>query len=121
MDRARPPTIAFCKEHTRAWANIFHALALTGLLPAADRLHESPSALLRFRRKWGGGDPHLARRARTINIHALASPFCCPVAFLMTGSQVADCTAADADIHVRSRCRGPVRCGDVSCRDDPSR
>jgi transposase len=35
------------------------------------------------------------RGGRTTKIHALTDAFCRPIAFLLTGGQVADCTAAD--------------------------
>jgi transposase len=40
------------------------------------------------------GDRPLARRPTT-KIHALTDRFCRPIAFLLTGGQVADCVAAD--------------------------
>ena len=36
-----------------------------------------------------------SRGGRTTKIHALTDRFCRPIAFLLTGGQVADCTAAD--------------------------
>ena len=36
-----------------------------------------------------------SRGGRTTKIHALTDHFCRPIAFLLTGGQVADCTAAD--------------------------
>ncbi len=36
-----------------------------------------------------------SRGGRTTKIHALSDEHCRPVAFLLTGGQVADCTAAD--------------------------
>ena len=36
-----------------------------------------------------------SRGGRTTKIHALTDGFCRPLAFLLTGGQVADCTAAD--------------------------
>ena len=37
-----------------------------------------------------------SRGGRTTKIHALTYRFCRPLAFLLTGGQVADCSAADA-------------------------
>lgn len=37
-----------------------------------------------------------SRGGRTTKIHALTDALCCPIAFLLTGGQVADCIAADA-------------------------
>jgi hypothetical protein len=37
-----------------------------------------------------------SRGGRTTKIHALTDRFCRPIAFLLTGGQVADCIAADA-------------------------
>jgi len=64
----------------------------------ADRLHGSPGASLRVRRKRGERSQAIGRSrgGRTTKIHALTDAFCRPVAFLLTGGQVADYTAADA-------------------------
>lgn len=64
----------------------------------ADRLHGSSGASLRVRRKRGERSQAIGRSrgGRTTKIHALTDAFCRPVAFLLTGGQVADCTAADA-------------------------
>ncbi len=37
-----------------------------------------------------------SRGGRTTKIHALADHLCRPIAFILTGGQVADCAAADA-------------------------
>jgi hypothetical protein len=63
----------------------------------ADRFVGRNGAPLCFGRKRGelsqaiGG----SRGGRTTRIHALTDAFCRPIAFLLTGGQVADCTAAD--------------------------
>jgi transposase len=43
-----------------------------------------------------GGNSTRRLAARTTKVHALTDRFCRPLAFLLTGGQVADCTAADA-------------------------
>ena len=52
-----------------------------------------------MRRWWKRGERTQAigrsRGGRTTKIHALTDCFCRPIAFLLTGGQVADCTAAD--------------------------
>ena len=55
------------------------------------------------RRRAGGGQKGgrnqavgRSRGGRSTKIHALTDPDCRPIAFLLTGGQVADCTAADA-------------------------
>ena len=52
-----------------------------------------------MRRWWKRGERTQAigrsRGGRTTKIHALTDRFCRPIAFLLTGGQVADCTAAD--------------------------
>ncbi len=42
------------------------------------------------------GEARRARGGRSTKNHALTDPDCRPIAFLPTGGQVADCTAADA-------------------------
>jgi len=65
---------------------------------AADRQFGREGASLRLRRKRGerGQAIGRSRGGRTTKIHALTDAACRPVAFLLTGGQVADCTAADA-------------------------
>ena len=64
---------------------------------ASDRLHRRACSPLRI--GWKRGEQNQAigrsRGGRTTKIHALTDRFCRPIAFLLTGGQVADCTAAD--------------------------
>ena len=64
---------------------------------ANDRLHARQSAPLGI--GWKRGEHAQAigrsRGGRTTKIHALTDGFCRPLAFLLTGGQVADCIAAD--------------------------
>lgn len=62
-----------------------------------DRLLRREGAPLRFRGKRGerGQAIGRSRGGRTTKIHALTDKDCRPIAFLLTGGQVADCVAAD--------------------------
>ncbi len=64
----------------------------------ADRQLGSQGSLQRLGRKRGELNQATGRSrgGRTTKIHALADQSCRPVAFLLTGGQVADCVAADA-------------------------
>jgi transposase len=64
---------------------------------ASDRLHRRAGSSLRVGRKRGDQNQAIGRSrgGRTTKIHALTDRFCRPIAFLLTGGQVADCTAAD--------------------------
>ena len=66
--------------------------------PASDRLHGRSGASLGRRRKRGEQNQAIGRSrgGRTTKIHALTDCLCRPIAFLLTGGHVADCTAADA-------------------------
>src|SRR5205814_9139901 len=63
----------------------------------ADRLLCRKSSPLRFGRKRGEHNQAIGRSrgGRTTKIHALTDACCRPIAFLLTGGQVADCIAAD--------------------------
>lgn len=63
----------------------------------ADRLLCREGASLRLWRKRGEHRQAIGRSrgGRTTKIHALTDIHCRPIAFLLTGGQVADCTAAD--------------------------
>jgi transposase len=65
---------------------------------AVDRLLGRKGASLRLRRKRGEQSQAIGRSrgGRTTKIHALTDKDCRPIAFLLTGGQVADCVAADA-------------------------
>ena len=64
---------------------------------SADRLLGREGASLRL--GWKRGERNQAigrsRGGRTTKIHALTDKHCRPIAFLLTGGQVADCVAAD--------------------------
>ncbi|ESY09249.1 MULTISPECIES: IS5 family transposase [unclassified Mesorhizobium] len=63
----------------------------------ADRLFGGEGSSLRLGRKRGELTQAIGRSrgGRTTKIYALTDRFCRPIAFLLTGGQVADCTAAD--------------------------
>ncbi|MGH6629088.1 MAG: IS5 family transposase, partial [Burkholderiales bacterium] len=80
------------------WTDVFHALASAGG-PPAEVLIDS-SAVKAHRCAAGGKGGNFtqeigrSRGGRTTKIHALTDRFCRPIAFLLTGGQVADCIAA---------------------------
>src|SRR5215469_16629791 len=97
--RARRSTIVSSAGRRKGvWEDIFHALASAGGPP--EQVLIDSSAVKARRCAAGGkggthpGDRPLAR-GRTTKVHALSDRFCRPFAFLLTGGQVADCTAAD--------------------------
>jgi transposase len=63
----------------------------------SDRLLGGEGASLRIRRQRGERNQAIGRSrgGRTTKIHALTDGLCRPIAFLLTGGQVADCTAGD--------------------------
>lgn len=62
----------------------------------ADRLLHRQGASLRLRRQRGGSQAiGRSRGGRATKIHALTDGLCRPIAFLLTGGQVGDCTAGD--------------------------
>ena len=81
------------------WERFFHALSAAAGAPAhvlidssAVKAHRSASG-----GEWGGEKTQAigrSRGGRTTKIHALTDTACRPIAFLLTGGQVADCTAA---------------------------
>ena len=78
------------------WVDLFHALASAGGPPA--QVLVDSSAVKAYRSASGGkGERNQAigrsRGRRTTKIHALTDRQCRPIAFLLTGGQVADCTA----------------------------
>jgi transposase len=64
----------------------------------ADRFLGGEGSSLRLRRQRGELTQAIGRSrgGRTTKIHALTDGLCRPIAFLLTGGQVADCIAADA-------------------------
>ncbi len=73
-----------------------HGRGATG--GSVDRLLGREGASLRLGRKRGERNQAIGRSrgGRTTKIHALTDKHCRPIAFLLTGGQVADCVAADA-------------------------
>ena len=65
--------------------------------PRSDRLLSSQGSSLRQWRKRGERTQAIGRSrgGRTTKIHALTDGECRPIAFLLTGGQVADCTAGN--------------------------
>jgi transposase len=80
------------------WIDLFHALASAGGPPAQVLI--DPSAVKAHRLASGGkggAEPgHRPVARRTTKIHALTDRDCRPIAFPLTGGQVADCTAGSA-------------------------
>ena len=80
------------------WSGIFNALANAGGPPAQLLID---SSAVRAHRSAAGGKGELnqaigrSRGGRTTKIHALTDGMCRPVAFLLTGGNVADCKAGE--------------------------
>ena len=81
------------------WIDIFDILASGGSRPSAspDRQFGSEGTPLRIRRQRGEQNQAIGRSrgGRTTKIHALTDSACRPIAFMLTGGQVADCTAGE--------------------------
>ncbi|RMH30632.1 MAG: IS5 family transposase, partial [Planctomycetota bacterium] len=81
------------------WTDIFHALASAGGPPAQVLIDSSAVKAHRCASGGKGGKRTQAigrsRGGRTTKIHALSDGECRPIAFLLTGGQVADCTAGN--------------------------
>ena len=81
------------------WVDIFHALASAGGPPARVLINSSAVKAHRCASGGKGGSAIKGSGGRavgvTTKIHALTDGLCRPIAFLLTGGQVADCTAAD--------------------------
>ena len=78
------------------WVDIFHALATAGGPPAQVLIDSSAVKAHRCASgQWGKHQQAIGRSrgGRTTKIHALTDAECRPVAFLLTGGQIADCTA----------------------------
>jgi transposase len=73
----------------------------------ADRLLCCEGAPLRLRRRRGERQQAIGRSrgGRTTKIHALTDQLCRPIAFLLTGGQVADCTAGTLLLERLPACR----------------
>ena len=80
------------------WSPLFNALANAGGPPAQVPIDSSAVKAHRSASGGKGGEQNQAigrsRGGRTTKIHALTDRHCRPIAFLLTGGQVADCTAA---------------------------
>ncbi|MGR7996924.1 IS5 family transposase [Xanthobacter sp. ZOL 2024] len=80
------------------WSGLFQALAGAGGPPAQVLIDSSAVKAHRSASGGKGGKRSQAigrsRGGRTTKIHALTDRKCRPIAFLLTGGQVADCTAA---------------------------
>lgn len=79
---------------------MFRALATAGGPPAEVLIDSSAVKAHRCASGGKGGERSQAigrsRGGRTTKIHALTDKHCRPIAFLLTGGQVADCVAAEA-------------------------
>nr|WP_086008692.1 IS5 family transposase [Nitrobacter sp. Nb-311A] len=86
-----------CWAAKGVWVDIFHALATAGGPPAQVLIDSSAVKAHRCASGGKGGKHQQAigrsRGGRTTKIHALTDVECRPVAFLLTGGQIADCTA----------------------------
>ncbi|CAH2406050.1 hypothetical protein MES5069_510002 [Mesorhizobium escarrei] len=80
------------------WVDIFHALVSAGGTPAEVLIDSSAVKAHRCASGGKGGEQNQAigrsRGGRTTKIHALTDGLCRPIAFLLTGGQVADCTVS---------------------------
>ena len=72
----------------------------------ADRQFRRQGASLGCRRKRGEKNQAIGRSrgGRTTKIHALTDARCRPIAFMLTGGQIADCTAGEALIEKLPAC-----------------
>ncbi len=79
------------------WVNLFQTLARAGgpLGTAAHRQLGRQGSSLSIRRQRGELNQAIGRSrgGRTTKIHALTDELCRPIAFMLTGGQMADCTA----------------------------
>ena len=91
------------------WVGLFETLAQRrrATRPGADRLLRREGAPLRRGRKRGEQNQAIGRSrgGRTTKIHALTDRFCRPLAFLLTGGQVADCKAGALLLERLPACR----------------
>ena len=78
------------------WVQLFEALAQAGGPPAQVLINSSAVKAHRSASGGEGGEKPVigrSRGGRTTKIHALTDADCRPLAFLLTGGNVADCTA----------------------------
>ncbi|WP_245517719.1 IS5 family transposase [Methylorubrum sp. Q1] len=90
------------------WTDLFETLAKAGGPPSQVLIDSS--AVKAHRCASGGKGEHnqaigRSRGGRTTKIHALTDRFCRPLAFLLTGGQVADCKAGALLLERSPRCR----------------
>ncbi|WP_144440009.1 IS5 family transposase [Methylobacterium sp. AMS5] len=90
------------------WTDLFETLAKAGGPPSQVLIDSS--AVKAHRCASGGKGGHnqaigRSRGGRTTKIHALTDRFCRPLAFLLTGGQVADCKAGALLLERSPRCR----------------
>ena len=93
--RTKPSTTGLCGGRPRACGPIFSMLWRRPTGAGADRLISRQGPSLCQRRKRGELTQAIGRSrgGRTTKIHALSDGECRPIAFLLTGGQVADCKA----------------------------
>ena len=91
------------------WVDLFHALARAGGPPAHLLIDSSAVKAHRSASGGKGGNSTQAigrsRGGRTTKIHALSDRFCRPIAFILTGGQVADCVAGQVLLEAMPPCR----------------
>ncbi|KAA2236922.1 IS5 family transposase [Salinarimonas soli] len=85
------------------WTALFQALPQAGGPPAHVLMDSSAVKAHRSAAGGKGGSKSQAiarsRGGRSTKIHALTNRHCCPIGFILTGGQVADCKAAAALLH----------------------
>src|SRR3954468_8772212 len=88
------------------WVDLFRALAQAGGAPGQVLIDSF--AVKSHRAAAGGGKKNQSigrsRGGRTTKIHALTDTQCRPFAFMLTGGQVADCTAGEALLERLTHC-----------------
>ncbi|MDF9790626.1 transposase [Methylorubrum extorquens] len=91
------------------WRDLFETLARAGWPPSQVLIDSSAVKAASLRLRWKGGEQSHAigrsRGGRTTKIHALTDRFCRPLAFLLTGGQVADCKAGAQLLEGAPACR----------------
>ncbi|WP_085985469.1 IS5-like element ISMex15 family transposase [Methylorubrum extorquens] len=90
------------------WRDLFETLARAGGPPSQVLIDSSAVKAHRCASGGKGGQSHAigrSRGGRTTKIHALTDRFCRPLAFLLTGGQVADCKAGAQLLEGAPACR----------------
>lgn len=75
------------------WVQLFEALATVGAPPTQVLIDSSALKVHRSASGGKGGARRRSRGGRTTKIHALTDAHCRPIAFMLSGGQVSDCTA----------------------------